>query len=216
MRYTPRYTCINTIHTNTLHTFGIIHITYIYILPTHTSTNVSSRTRRIFVYLPRVLEEDTRVHFFGTSRGMARETFFTRVFVLTWQRGIFLRESEQVPISSRQVSAIRIFIDPNLIRFSKLFKYSLDEITRNLKFADLSIDSSSNRWFFSRQGNDRHSDVPPISTREWSDIRAIYASGQSSKQIIQLIDYSDVSSGSDSIQAPDESGTTTGNNWLAK
>lgn len=36
------------------------------------------------------------------------------------------------------------------------------------------------------------------------------------KQIIQLIDYSDVSSGPDSIQAADESGTTTGNNWLAK
>lgn len=56
----------------------------------------------------------------------------------------------------------------------------------------------------------------PLSTREWSDIRVIYRSRQLSKQIIQLIDYSDVSSGLDSIQAPDESGMTTGNNWLAK
>lgn len=47
-------------------------------------------------------------------------------------------------------------------------------------------------------------------------IRVIYTSGQLSEQIIQLIDYSDVSSGLDSIQAADESGTTAGNNWLAK
>lgn len=35
-------------------------------------------------------------------------------------------------------------------------------------------------------------------------IRVIYTGGQLSKQIIQLIDYSDVSSGLDSIQAADE------------
>jgi len=93
------------------------------------------------------------------------------------------------------------------------------QIKNNRKFiksdksADLSIGFFIELAFFFRSPLD--TDVP-LSTREWFDIRVIYMSGQLSKQIIQLIDYSDVSSGPDSIQAPDESDMTTRNNWLAK
>jgi len=99
----PRYTRIHTIHTYTLHTFGIIHITYIHV-PAPTSTPV----RSIFIYLH--VGEIRRVHFFGTSGGMARETFFTRVFVLTRRREIFLRESEHVPIFFSSGFRYQIFL----------------------------------------------------------------------------------------------------------
>lgn len=53
------------IHTYTLHTFGIIHITYI-----HVPAPTLAPVRGIFIYL-HVFGGDTRVHFFGTPRGMA-------------------------------------------------------------------------------------------------------------------------------------------------
>jgi len=133
------------------------HYTYVYIahvwhntyyLHTCTSTNINPRS--IFIYLH--VGEIRRVHFFGTPGGIARETFFTRVFVLTRRREIFLRESEHVPIFFSSGFCYQIFLSAFKSSSQNFVQFSSDknrEFMKFIKSADLSISFLLNYRYFS-------------------------------------------------------------------
>jgi len=153
-----------------------------------------------------------RPFFRYTGRHGARDFFHARIRVDTAKGNPFKGIWTSL-FFSRQVFAIRFFLSAFRSSSQNYLFDSPQTKTESLwNLINLPISFLLNYRYFSFG----ITIVTQYRCWEWSDIQVIYTSGQLSKQIIQLIDYSDVSSGPDSIQAPDESGMTTGNNWLAK